>query len=185
MPARSTSYFIVPATEEINPLPEGITQAGGGEETAGELLTLPLLEGFMFCSEEGENMREQLHIGEIARLVGVSAKTIRSYHHIGLLAEPERTVSGYRLYSAEHLLRLQRIRYLQVLGLPRQRIREILMQASQDHERALRVALHRWLRRYLPSFLFLRNTAHFCKCFSPVRTCNWRTIKCTSSIRPS
>lgn len=51
-------------------------------------------------------MREQLHIGEVARLVGVSTKTIRYYHQIGLLTEPARTESGYRLYDAGHLLRL-------------------------------------------------------------------------------
>src|SRR5260370_10194274 len=45
-------------------------------------------------------MRERLHIGEVAALVGVSPKTIRYYHEVGLLAEPERTDVGYRLYTA-------------------------------------------------------------------------------------
>jgi DNA-binding transcriptional MerR regulator len=57
-------------------------------------------------------MREQLHIGEVAALVGVSPKTIRYYHEVGLLAEPPRTGAGYRLYTAQDLLRLQRIRRL-------------------------------------------------------------------------
>jgi DNA-binding transcriptional MerR regulator len=51
-------------------------------------------------------MRELLQIGEVARLIGVSTKTIRYYHEIGLLDEPERATSGYRLYTARHLLRL-------------------------------------------------------------------------------
>jgi hypothetical protein len=80
-------------------------------------LTLTLLEGFILSGEGGRAMREQLHIGEVARLVGVSTKTIRYYHQIGLLAEPERTESGYRLYDAAHLLRLQHIRRLRALGL--------------------------------------------------------------------
>ena len=53
-------------------------------------------------------MRKQLHIGEVAALVGVSPKTIRYYHEVGLLAEPARTEAGYRLYTAQDLLRLQR-----------------------------------------------------------------------------
>jgi DNA-binding transcriptional MerR regulator len=57
-------------------------------------------------------MREQFHIGEVAALVGVSPKTIRYYHEVGLLAEPPRTGAGYRLYTAQDLLRLQRIRRL-------------------------------------------------------------------------
>lgn len=87
-------------------------------------------------------MRELLQIGEVARLVGVSTKTIRYYHEIGLLAEPERTGSGYRLYNAHHLLRLQRIRRLRSLGLSLERIRAILGDSAQDAESTLRAALH-------------------------------------------
>ncbi len=87
-------------------------------------------------------MRELLQIGEVARLVGVSTKTIRYYHEIGLLVEPERTESGYRLYAAQHLLRLQRIRRLRALGLSLERIREILDEGSENNESTLRAALH-------------------------------------------
>lgn len=86
-------------------------------------------------------MREQLHIGEVAKLIGVSTKTIRYYHEIGLLAEPQRTESGYRLYSARDLLRLQRVRRLRSLGLSLERIKGILGQPDQQHEQILRNAL--------------------------------------------
>ncbi|MEO7018832.1 MAG: MerR family transcriptional regulator [Ktedonobacteraceae bacterium] len=86
-------------------------------------------------------MREHLHIGEVARLVGISTKTIRYYHEIGLVAEPERTASGYRLYTAQHLLRLQRIRRLRALGLSLERTRAILGDVSQETESTLRTAL--------------------------------------------
>src|SRR5690349_1103524 len=86
-------------------------------------------------------MREQLHIGEMAALVGVSPKTIRYYHEVGLLAEPARTEAGYRLYTAQDLLRLQRIRRLRALGLPLERIKEILGKPDREHEPALRHAL--------------------------------------------
>ncbi len=87
-------------------------------------------------------MRELLHIGEIARLVGVSTKAIRYYHEIHLLPEPERTESGYRLYTAQHLLRLQRIRRLRALCLSLERIREILDEVPEHNESTLRAALH-------------------------------------------
>ena len=57
-------------------------------------------------------MRTQLHRGEIAQLWGVTPKAIRHYQKVGLLAEPEHTEAGYRLYGAQELLRLQRIRRL-------------------------------------------------------------------------
>ncbi|GCE14893.1 helix-turn-helix domain-containing protein [Tengunoibacter tsumagoiensis] len=87
-------------------------------------------------------MRELLQIGEVARLIGASTKTIRYYHEIGLLPEPERTESGYRLYTAQHLLRLQRIRRLRALGLSLERIRAILDEAPENNESTLRAALH-------------------------------------------
>jgi DNA-binding transcriptional MerR regulator len=49
-----------------------------------------------------------LRIGEVARLVGVTTKTGRHYEKVGLLGEPERSEAGFRLYTADDLLRLQR-----------------------------------------------------------------------------
>ena len=86
-------------------------------------------------------MRELLQIGEVAKLIGVSPKTIRYYHEIGLLAEPKRTDGGYRLYTAQDLLHLQRIRRLRSLGLPLDRIKEILGESDVEQEVMLRNAL--------------------------------------------
>ncbi len=86
-------------------------------------------------------MRELLQIGEVAKLIGVTPKTIRYYHEIGLLAELKRTAGGYRLYSAQDLLRLQRIRRLRSLGLALDRIREILGESDVEQEVILRNAL--------------------------------------------
>ena len=86
-------------------------------------------------------MRQLLQIGEVAKLIGVSPKTIRYYHEIGLLAESKRTESGYRLYTAQDLLRLQHIRRLRSLGLPLERIKEILGEPDHEHEQVLRNAL--------------------------------------------
>lgn len=84
-------------------------------------------------------MGAQLHIGEVARLVGISTKTIRHYHKVGLLAEPERTASDYRLYTAADLLQLVRIRRLQALGLSLAQIARVL--GAPDRAQTLRGAL--------------------------------------------
>ena len=84
-------------------------------------------------------MRTQLHIGEIAQLLGITPKAIRHYQKVGLLAEPERTEAGYRLYGAQDLLRLQRIRRLQALGLSLKRIKVVL--GNPKHEHTLREVL--------------------------------------------
>lgn len=38
--------------------------------------------------------------GELAELAGVSVRTLRHYHRIGLLPEPPRTSAGYRTYAS-------------------------------------------------------------------------------------
>jgi DNA-binding transcriptional MerR regulator len=86
-------------------------------------------------------MNTKLHIGEVANLLGITPKTIRHYHKVGLLAEPQRTESGYRLYTAGDLLRLQRIRRLQALGLSLKQIKTLLGEQIAGQERSLREGL--------------------------------------------
>jgi DNA-binding transcriptional MerR regulator len=63
-----------------------------------------------------------LTIGQLARYVGVSTKTIRVYHDKGLLPEPDRDSSGYRRYTAQDVVELIKIRTLAEAGVPLARI---------------------------------------------------------------
>src|SRR5262249_20060690 len=78
-------------------------------------------------------MRKLLQIGEVAQLLGVTTKTIRHYHKVGLLQEPERTESGYRLYDAQDLLRLKQIRHMQAFGVSLRQIKTILGDTAREH----------------------------------------------------
>ncbi len=84
-------------------------------------------------------------ISEVARLAGVSARTLRHYDAIGLLAPSRRGASGYRHYDDEALLRLQRILLLRDLGLALPVIAAVL-EGEADHVHSLRAHLA-WLRR--------------------------------------
>jgi len=77
-------------------------------------------------------MQGRLQIGAVAQLLGVTTKTVRHYHKLGLLREPDRTAAGYRLYGAADLLRLHQIRRLQALGLSLQQIRPVLGTTESD-----------------------------------------------------
>lgn len=66
--------------------------------------------------------------GELAKLTGVSYKTIRHYHKIGLL-EPERyTDCGYRQYGMKSVEVLQRILMLKYLNFSLDKIQKILFE---------------------------------------------------------
>ncbi|MCR2811746.1 MerR family transcriptional regulator [Microbacterium sp. zg.Y1084] len=54
---------------------------------------------------------------ELGHIAGTTVNTIRHYHRVGLLEQPERTHNGYKQYDVQHLVRLLRIRRLVALGL--------------------------------------------------------------------
>lgn len=83
-------------------------------------------------------------IAEVARVCGVSARTLRHYDDIGLLRPAYVAANGYRWYEQEQLRRLQRVLLLRRLGLGLTAIAEVLdgqrdeLAALEQHERWLR-----------------------------------------------
>lgn len=74
---------------------------------------------------------------EVADLAGTTLKSVRHYHDVGLLDEPERTSNGYKQYGITHLVRLLQIRRLTDLGFSLAQI--AAMGDSREHpEQALR-----------------------------------------------
>jgi DNA-binding transcriptional MerR regulator len=67
-----------------------------------------------------------LRSSELAALAGVTIRTLRHYHKVGILEEPERSVNGYRDYDVRHLVRLLRITRLTELGLPLASLPDVL-----------------------------------------------------------
>lgn len=59
---------------------------------------------------------------EIASLAGTTVNTVRHYHRLGLLEQPERLSNGYKTYEVAHLVQLLRVRRLRELGVPLDRI---------------------------------------------------------------
>jgi DNA-binding transcriptional MerR regulator len=76
-------------------------------------------------------------IGQLARYVGVSIKTIRVYHDKGLLPEPDRDASGYRRYGAGDAVDLIKIRTLAEAGVPLARIRDLRSADDDEFQQAL------------------------------------------------
>jgi len=55
---------------------------------------------------------------ELADLAGTTVNTVRHYHRVGLLDQPDRGPNGYKHYEVRHLVCLLRIRRLVELGVP-------------------------------------------------------------------
>lgn len=70
------------------------------------------------CGCGAGEAREGLTIGELARLTGIAAKTIRYYEEIGLLPRAERAENRYRRYGQADVNRLVLLRRIRLLGVP-------------------------------------------------------------------
>lgn len=79
-----------------------------------------------------------LKIGQLAELVGVTTRTIRHYHRVGLLPEVARTEGGYRCYGLEDAVQLVRVRRLAEMGLSLDEVADAL---ADDEGKDLREIL--------------------------------------------
>jgi len=71
-------------------------------------------------------------VGRLAKLAGVTVRTLHHYDEIGLLSPHGRTTSGYRVYSEGDLERLQQILFYRELGFPLEQIATILDDPDTD-----------------------------------------------------
>ncbi|WP_247828980.1 MerR family transcriptional regulator [Arthrobacter antioxidans] len=70
----------------------------------------------------------------IAELAGTTVNTVRHYHRVGLLEQPDRMSNGYKQYQVRHLVRLLKIRRLRDLGVPLDQIDEVTLDGDSSFE---------------------------------------------------
>ena len=65
-------------------------------------------------------------VGELAKLTGITVRTLHHYDQIGLVQPSDRSDAGYRLYGQADVLRLQQVLLYRELGLPLDQIAGVL-----------------------------------------------------------
>ncbi len=70
--------------------------------------------------------KQVLRTIDLAQKIGVQPEAIRYYERRGLLPSPKRAPSGYRIYTREHLERVDFIKQCQALGFSLDEIRELM-----------------------------------------------------------
>ncbi|WP_439658862.1 MerR family transcriptional regulator [Lentzea sp. HUAS TT2] len=72
-----------------------------------------------------------LRTGEVAEAAGVNRETLRYYERVGLLARPERSPGGHRLYPRETVTVLRVIKAAQRLGFTLEEVADLLSAGSR------------------------------------------------------
>jgi DNA-binding transcriptional MerR regulator len=83
-------------------------------------------------------------VGQVAKVAGVSVRTLHHYDEIGLLEPSERSGAGYRLYSDDDLVTLQQVMFFKELGFGLEDIGRLMHDPAFDRREALRLQ-HRML----------------------------------------
>ena len=78
-----------------------------------------------------------MKINEVAKLTGVTVRTLHYYDEIGLLHPCETSDSGYRIYNEDSLRILQQILFFRELDFPLNQIKEIMANPNYDKGQAL------------------------------------------------
>src|SRR5881275_446631 len=82
-----------------------------------------------------------LTVSEVAKLSGVSVRTLHHYDEVGLLKPACVGANGYRYYGKDELLRLQQILFHRELGFPLDEIARVL--DAPDFDRVAALKAHR------------------------------------------
>ena len=80
-------------------------------------------------------------INKIARLAGITLKTLRHYEKVGILVPKARSDAGYRLYSEEDVERLQQILFFRELDFSLVQIKDIMNNPSFERKKALEMQI--------------------------------------------
>ncbi len=92
-------------------------------------------------------------INQLAKIAGITRRSLHHYDAIGLLQPKRQQRNDYRQYGEEDLLRLQQILFFRELGFPLERIKEIMtspgyniLEALEDQKKLLRIESRRLQR---------------------------------------
>lgn len=104
-------------------------------------------------------MTDGVTIGQAAAFAGITIKTVRHYHKLGLVDEPARDGSGYRRYGSAELLRLVQVKTLAAAGVPLADIGPLLASDAESFAAAL-VDVERHLTDRIAELTERRDTLH-------------------------
>jgi MerR family mercuric resistance operon transcriptional regulator len=78
----------------------------------------------------------EIRIGDLSHRTGCNIETIRYYERVGLLPQPPRSPSRYRLYDIDDVRRLMFVRRSRELGFSLDEVRTLLALSAKSEQEA-------------------------------------------------
>jgi len=72
-----------------------------------------------------KSREDHQQIGDLARSLGITTRTLRLYEQLGLIAPPQRTEGGIRYYTQEDIRRIKFVLKVKELGLSLRQMQEL------------------------------------------------------------
>lgn len=88
--------------------------------------------GYGAYTASGGAVMPTMTIGQVARQAGVGIETVRFYEREGLLEEPDRKESGYRVFESGAVRRLRFIKRAKELGFTLKEIKGLILLGRDD-----------------------------------------------------
>lgn len=82
-----------------------------------------------------------LKIGDLAKRVGVTVRTVRYYEELGLLSPTETSAGGFRLYSEDDLRKLVFVKRFKELDFPLEEIQQLIDMPQNNLSKSERISL--------------------------------------------
>jgi MerR family mercuric resistance operon transcriptional regulator len=89
------------------------------------------------------DLKKTLTIKTVAQRVGIGIETVRYYQRIGLIEQPQKPLSGYRVYSEETITRLLFIQHAKELGFSLAEISKLLALGDGSCKETKELAIHK------------------------------------------
>lgn len=98
-------------------------------------------------------------VNKLAKISGISTRTLRYYDEIGLLRPARVSSNGYRIYGKEQVDTLQQILFYRELGVNLDQIKNLLYSQDFEQEKALQDHLNALLQRKEEIELLIENVS--------------------------
>lgn len=92
-------------------------------------------------------LNKMYHRKDIEKKFNISRRIIENYEYLQLIESSKKDKMGYKLYDQETVLKIGKIRFLQLLGVNLKEIKEIIERNNSEYEKEIILKQIKYLKK--------------------------------------